>query len=75
MPMLKNIATILGNIVTALGGMMTLMDTLFDGFGVVYRLLWANWIAHFKNLEKISYFVKKIKFQLLSPFLMFVFIW
>jgi len=32
---LENVVAILGNIVSTLGGKMTIMDTLFVGFGVV----------------------------------------
>jgi len=49
MAMLENIVTMLGNIVIALDGKMTIMGTLFGGFGVVYKLFWANWTIHFKN--------------------------
>jgi len=31
----------LENIVTALGGKMSIMDSIFVGYGVVYKLFWA----------------------------------
>jgi len=40
--MLENISTILGSIVTALGGLMTTMDIVFDGCGIV-----RDWLERF----------------------------
>jgi len=50
----------LKKIVIAWGGKMSMMDSDFVGYGVVYRIYWAMMHRTLQKFLANSYFVKKI---------------
>jgi len=71
--MLENIAAMSRNIIIALGGKMTIIDILFASCRVVYRLFGLIG-QHASKIHNKFILCPKKKFQVLSPFLTFVFI-
>jgi len=71
-----HVMAMLGNIAIAVSDKMTIVGTLFGGFGIVhYRDSFRPIGQYASKFITNSYFVKKLKFQLFSPSLTFIFMW